>query len=117
MLESKLRTLLKLRSMTPAQLGRAAGISRTTMSRIIHGHIPSDETLNRIAVVLEVSPGYLRGGYTMPVHLTEEDVLFFADLRNLPYIKLVCEAAEKGVTVEEIRGLVEIILAYPGNNT
>jgi len=51
----KIRGLLKLRGLTPAQLGHVAGLSRSTMSRIMHGHIPSDETLNWIAEALEVS--------------------------------------------------------------
>ena len=102
------------RGMTPAQLGRAACLSRPTMSRVMHGHIPSDENLNRISIVLEVSPGYLRGGYVMPEHLTEDDILFFADLRNIPYLKLVKEAAEKGLTPEDFKNIVDIIEKIPG---
>jgi len=78
----------------------------------MHGLVPSNETLNRIAAVLEVSPGYLRGGYTLPDWLTEEDVLTLADLRNLPYIRLVREAAERGVTEEEMKKLITIIQQY-----
>ncbi|MFZ5652681.1 MAG: helix-turn-helix domain-containing protein [Bacillota bacterium] len=109
MLSSKLRTILKLRSITPAQLGKAAGISRPTMSRIMRGHIPSGETLARIAEALEVSPGYLRGGYTLPAHLTEEDIMTLADLRCVPYLRLVREMAERGVTVGEMRELMNIM--------
>jgi glutaredoxin 2 len=70
--------------------------------------------LARFAAALEVSPGYLKGGYTMPAHLSEDDILLFADLRNLPYLKLVREIAERGVTAEELRKLVEIIEKNPG---
>lgn len=55
----------------------------------MNGHIPADDTLNRIAAVLEVAPGYLRGGYTLPKHLNEDDILLLADLRNVPYTKMV----------------------------
>lgn len=108
MLSSKLRTILKVRSMTPAKLGRAANISRPSMSRIMRGHIPSGETLARIAEALEVSPGYLRGGYTLPAHLTEEDIMTLADMRCVPYLRLVRELAERGVTAGELRELIQI---------
>ncbi|MFZ5596095.1 MAG: helix-turn-helix domain-containing protein [Bacillota bacterium] len=104
----KLRLLLKIRSITPTQLGRAAGLSRATMSRIMRGHIPSDQTLARIAEVLEVSPGYLRGEGQLPAHLTEEDVLTLADMRCLPYLRLVRELAERGVAAGELRELIQI---------
>lgn len=57
----------------------------------MRGHVPAEETLNRIAAVLEVAPDYLRGGYAIPAHLAEDDVLFLADFRNVPYIKMVRE--------------------------
>lgn len=111
-LTQKLGVLLKLRNITSAQLGRAANLSRPTMSRIMRGHVTSDESLNRIAAVLEVSPGYLRGGYQLPTHLTEGDVLALADLRNMPLLQLVREAAERGVAVVEIKKLMEIMKQY-----
>lgn len=109
----KIRALLKLRGMTPAQLTRAANLFRSTMSRIMRGHIPSEETMNRIAEALEVSPGYLRGGYKLPDWLGEEDILTLADRRNLPYLRLVREAAEKGLTPEDMRYLMEVIETVP----
>lgn len=83
-LSEKIRALLKLRCLTPAQLTRDAGLSRPTMSRIMRSHVPAEDTLNRIAAVLEVAPDYLRGGYAIPAHLAEDkdDVLFLADFRN-----------------------------------
>jgi len=71
--------------------------------------MPADDTINRIAAVLEVAPGYLKGGYTMPAHLTEDDILFFADFRNVQYIKMVRESAEKGITAEDLRKLIGVI--------
>ncbi len=109
----KIRGLLKLRGLTPAQLGHVAGLSRSTMSRIMHGHIPSDETLNWIAEALEVSPGYLRGGCQLPDWMAEGDDLTLADRRNLPYLRLVREAAEKGLTPEDMRYLMEVIETVP----
>lgn len=112
-LTQKLGVLLKLRNITPAQLTRTANLSRPTMSRIMHGHVPSDESLNRIAEALEVSSGYLRGGYALPAHLTEEDVLTLADRRNLPYLRLVREAAGKWITPEDLRIIIEVIERHP----
>jgi len=109
-LSEKLINLLELRSMTPAQLGHSANLSRSTMSRIMRGHMPSDETLRRIAEALEVSPGYLRGGYRLPAHLTEEDVLTLADRRNIDYLRLVREAAERGLTAGDLHNLMGILL-------
>lgn len=110
----KIRLLFKKRGMTPGQLTRAAGVSRATMSRIMRDHMPSDETLKRIAAVLEVSPEYLRGGYTLPVHLTEDDILTLADTRNLTFLRLVREAADRGLCPEDLRKLIDIIERHPG---
>lgn len=108
-LSDKIKRLLTLRGMTNGQLTRAAGISRATMSRIMKGnHQLAEETLQKIANVLEVSPAYLRGGYVLPPHLTEEDILFLADLRNIPYLILVSDAARKGLTLEDLRELTDI---------
>ncbi|MCL6479873.1 MAG: hypothetical protein K6T65_15995 [Peptococcaceae bacterium] len=79
------------------------------MSRIMAGHIPAPETLSRIAEALEVSPGYLRGGYQLPAWLMEEDIMFLADRQNLPLLWVVREAWERGVTVGELRRLVDIM--------
>lgn len=108
-ISEKIRALLQLRGLTPAQLRAATGISRATMSRIMQRHTPAPATLERIAAVLEVSPGYLRGEYQLPAWLTEEDILFLADMRNLPYIKMVRELAVKGLTAEELRKLLDIL--------
>lgn len=112
-LSEKIKRLLALRKMTANQLGKAAGISRATMSRIMNNenHRLADHTIEKIADILEVSVGYIRGGYVMPPHLTEDDVLFFSDLRNVPYIKLVKGFADRGVSAEDLRKLVDIILS------
>jgi|AutmiccBRH37_all_1029493.scaffolds.fasta_scaffold00360_48 transcriptional regulator with XRE-family HTH domain len=112
-IDEKIRGVLNRRGMTPAQLGRIAGLSRPTMSRIMRGHIPSEDTLARIASVLEVTPGYLRGGYTLTTHLTGEDLLTLADLRCLPYLRLVRGLAENGVTAEDLRKLIDILEKAP----
>lgn len=109
-ISSKLNILLKRRNLTPSELTKAANLSRATMSRIMRGHMPAEDTLSRIAAVLEVSPGYLKGGYTLPVHLTEEDVLTLADLRNLTFLRMVREAAERGLTAGDLRNLMGILL-------
>lgn len=113
-LDIKIRHLLKSRGLTTAQLRRAAGISRATMHRILHGQVPADSTLTRIAEVLEVSPGYLRGGYQLPAWLTEEDVLTLADLRNIPLLLLVRETAGRGVTAAELQKIIDLIEKNPG---
>lgn len=112
-LSEKIRTLLKLRNYTSAKLGKAANISRSTMSRIMRDHIPSDDTLIQIATVMEVSPGYLRRDYTLPEWLTEEDILTLADLRNLPYLRFILEAAEKGLTPEDLKNIIKAISYTP----
>lgn len=83
------------------------------MSRIMNNenHRLADDTIEKIAAILEVSAGYIRGGYVMPCHLTEDDVLFFADFRNVPYIKMIKGFADQGVSAEDLRQLVDIILS------
>lgn len=91
---------------------RAAGMSRATMSRIMSDeHQPNQSTLQKIADELEVSPAFLRGGYVLPAHLTEDDILFLADMRNIEYLKIVSEAARKGLSAEDLRKLIDIISA------
>lgn len=106
----KIKRLLALRNMTTGQLTRTAGISRATMSRIMKDdHRLADDTLEKIAAVLDVSVVYLRGGYVLPPHLTEDDVLFLADMRNVPYLKLVREIARIGVSVKGLGKLTVIL--------
>ncbi|MHB8918796.1 MAG: helix-turn-helix domain-containing protein [Desulfocucumaceae bacterium] len=112
MMGAKIKALLKLRSLSSVQLRTATGLSRATLSRIMHGHTPAPATLARIAAVLEVSLGYLKGGYTMPEHLREDDILFLADMRNVPLLRLVREAAEKGINADDFRKLIDIAVEY-----
>jgi|GEM_PF-1408500 len=115
----KILELTGIRRMTPAELRAAAGISRATMSRLMNqkeGYLPSEATLKKIASVLEVNPLYLKEdnvigpGEIFP-YLTEDDLKFFMDLRNLPFIKLSREMADKGVSPGEMRKLVEILIS------
>ncbi len=115
----KILELTRLRKMTLAELRRAADISRATMSRLINdpkGYTPSDHTVEKIAAVLEVNPLYLKddnviGPEEIFPYLTGDDLKFFMDLKNLPFIKLTKEAAEKGISPEDLKKLVEILLA------
>jgi len=75
----------------------------------MRGHVPADSTLIRIAEVLEVSPGYLRGGYYLPGWLSEQDIMFFVDRRNVELLQMVREAAIRGVSPEDFKKLLEII--------
>lgn len=115
----KILDLVKLREISLAGLRREAGISRATMSRLVNdqeGYSPSDGTIGKIAAVLEINPLYLKDenvigpGEIFP-YLTEEDLKFFMDLKNLPFIKLTKEMAEKRISPEDMRKLVEILLS------
>lgn len=113
-LAEKIRRLLTIRGMTAGQLARSTGISRATMSRVMkkdHDHRISEGNLLKIANALDVSPLYLRGGYRVPGHISEEDILFLADLRNKRYIKLVSEIARKGITAEDLKILINILIS------
>lgn len=117
--KDKILELLKLRKMTLAELRKEAGISRATMSRLMNdpkGYMPSDRTVKKIAEVLEINPLYLMdenvvGPEEFFPYLTEDDLRFFMDLKNLPFIKLTKEAAEKGITPEDMKKLVDILLS------
>lgn len=115
----KLLELTRLRKISLPELRRAAGISRATMSRLMNdpeGYVPSEHTIKKIAGVLEVNPLYLKdenvvGPEEIFPYLTDDDLKFFMDLRNLPFIKLTKEMAEKGITPEEMKKLAEILLS------
>lgn len=108
-LSKKVRAILLLRGMTPAHLRQAAGISPATWSRIMSDKLPADRTIIRIAAALSVSPVYLRGGYHLPKHLTEDDILFFADYENIKYLKMIKECVDKGLSYDDIKKLIDII--------
>lgn len=115
----KILELLKLRKMTLSDLRKKACISRATMSRLMNdpkGYAPSDQTVKKIADVLEVNPLYLKdeniiGPEEIFPYLTEDDLRFFMDLKNLPFIKLTKEVAEKGISPEDMKKLVDILLS------
>lgn len=115
----KILELLKLRKMTMADLRKEAGVSRATMSRLMNdpkGYAPSDHTIKKIAEVLEINPLYLKdenviGPEEIFPYLTQDDLRFFMDLKNLPFIKLTKEIADKGISPEDMKKLVEILLA------
>lgn len=106
----KISVLLKKREMTHGDLTRAADLSRSTMCRVMKAdHVLSEDTILKIANALNVTPGYLRGDYAMPSHLTEDDIAFLVDLRNTPYLKLVKELVDKGLTVQDLQSLIRIL--------
>ncbi|MFZ5631971.1 MAG: helix-turn-helix domain-containing protein [Bacillota bacterium] len=117
--KDKILDLLKLRRMSLADLRREAGVSRATMSRLMNspgGYAPSEDTIKKVAAVLEVNPLYLKdenviGPEEIFPYLTEDDIKFFMDLKNLPFIKLTKEMAEKGISAEDMKKLVDILLA------
>lgn len=117
--KDKIAELIKLRNMTLGELRKAAGLSRATMSRLLNepdGYSPSEETIKKIAAVLEINPLYLKdedviGPEEIFPYLTEDDLKFFMDLRNLPFIKLTKQMAEKGISPEDMRKLVDILLS------
>ncbi|MFZ5652045.1 MAG: helix-turn-helix domain-containing protein [Bacillota bacterium] len=117
--KDKILEILKIRNMTLGSLRRSAGLSRATMSRLMNspgGYTPSKETLEKIAAVLEVNPLYLKdedvvGPAEIFPYLTEDDIKFFMDLKNLPFIKLSREMALKGLSPEDMRKLAEILLS------
>lgn len=117
--KDKILEILKIRNMKLGSLRRSAGLSRATMSRLMNspdGYAPSKETLEKIAAVLEINPLYLKDkdvvgpGEIFP-YLTEDDIRFFMDLKNLPFIKLSREMAQKGLNPEDMRKLAEILLS------
>lgn len=115
----KILELLKLRKMTLSELRRKAGVSRATMSRMMNipqGYSPSEDTIGKVAAVLEVNPLYLKednviGPEEIFPYLTADDIKFFMDLKNLPFIKMTKEMAEKGISPEEMKKLVDILLS------
>jgi len=115
----KILELLKYRNLTLGDVRKAAGLSRATMSRLMKspdGYAPSEDTLKKIALVLEVNPLYLKdenvvGPEEIFPYLTEDDIQFFMDLKNLPFIKLTKEIAAEGISPDDMRKLVQILLS------
>jgi len=85
-LAEKIRRFLAIRGITAGQLVKATGLSRATMSRVMkkgQDHRISKSNLLKIANALDVSLFYLRGDYRVPGHISKDDILFLADLRNV----------------------------------
>lgn len=59
-----------------------------------------------------MSSGYLRDDYQLSAWLTETDILFLAEKRNVPLLQIVREFAEEGLTAEDLGKLIDIITAH-----
>lgn len=113
MIDQKIRVLLKKKGLSPTQLRMITGLSRSTISRLMAGHIPSDKNLSLIADALDISPGYLRGNYKIPDWLSEEDVLFLSNRKNSLYLHLIRESVGRGLTLGDFEKLIQIIINTP----
>lgn len=105
--------LLRKKGISPKQLRMITGLSRATISRLMAGHMPSNKNLSLIADALDVSPGYLRGNYKIPEWLSEDDILFLVDQKNSIFLQLIRESVERGLTIDDLEKLIQIIINNP----
>jgi len=85
-----LHALLDTNKMTPYRLGELSGISRSNLSKLLHGNNqPSMDTLERVARALEMKPSQLLEyiekyeGFTLERRLMRD----IDGLRNHPLLK------------------------------
>ena len=112
----KIKELLEVRDITPAELSRRSHISTGLLADYINNRRTgmTVATLQRLAKALGIHPAYFieddtLGPADIMPHLTDEERSFVLSKDNLPWLKLSKEAFEKGLTPEKIRQIINIM--------
>lgn len=114
-LGSKLRTLRVVREISSSELSRRSGVSQSRISEIENGHgDPSLSTLRKLATVLRVAPAVLLESdvatpFDILDHIPEDLREWMLRQKNLPWIRLNKKAAERGLTPEQVDGLINML--------
>lgn len=109
---NKMRELRKERRLTMKELGKAVGVSESTISLYETGkHEPDLETMKRIADVLEVTIDELIGRPTPEI---EEDSWSLRErLRRDPDYRMLFDAADRA-SPEHLRAAAAMLKALEG---
>ncbi len=114
----KLKELIEIRDITQLELAQRSGLTPALISMLLNGK-SKDIMLNTaksLAVALGVHPAYfiideVLGPADILPHMTEEQKDFVLKSDSLPWIKLSQEAAEKGVSPETVKKVIELIVS------
>ena len=111
---NRFNELLKEHNVTAYQVGKATGISTSTLSEWKNGkYTPKMDKVQKIADYFNVSVDYLLGNEkTSPVDLTEDDELniYLEELKNRKEMRMLFKLAS-GATKEDVEKAVAIIEA------
>ena len=111
---NRFNELLKERNVTAYQVGKATGISTSTLSEWKNGkYTPKMDKVQKIAEYFNVSVDYLLGNEkTSPAELTEDDELniYLEELKNRKEMRMLFKLAS-GATKEDVEKAVAIIEA------
>lgn len=111
---NRFNELLKEHNVTAYQVGKATGISTSTLSEWKNGkYTPKMDKVQKIADYFNVSVDYLLGNEkTSPVDLTEDEELniYLEELKNRKEMRMLFKLAS-GATKEDVEKAVAIIEA------
>lgn len=116
-LGDKIKELLQLNDdMKQKELSILSGVSQAVISDLVKNKTENAQldTIQRLAKALKVHPAYFietdtLGPADIIYHLTEEDRDFILQSDSLPWLKLSRDAAQKGVSPETVKKVIDII--------
>jgi transcriptional regulator with XRE-family HTH domain len=109
---NKMRELRKKKKLTMKELGKAVGVSESTISLYENGkHEPDLVTIKRIADILETSLDELTGRYEPDEQLNDNEAWAFRErYRRDPSYRLLFDAANKA-TPESLKAAAAVLMA------
>ena len=114
-LASKLRTIRAVREMSTTELSKLSGVSQSRISQLENGSgDPSLSSLRKLAKALRVAPAvFLEADAATPFdildHIPEDLREWMLSQKNLPWARLNKKAAERGLTPEQVEGLINML--------
>jgi transcriptional regulator with XRE-family HTH domain len=114
---NKMRELRKKKKLTMKELGKAVGVSESTISLYENGkHEPDLVTIKRIADILETSLDELTGRYEPDEQLNDNEAWAFRErYRRDPAYRLLFDAAENA-RPEHLRAAAAVLKSLENNN-
>ena len=117
MIKDRLKEMLELRGISPAELSRKAKLSPGLISEIINGRNkkPSLTSLEKISEALGIGINFFLeedviGPTQILSHLTKDEIKFVMNENHTPFIELTKKAVENGVTEEQFKYLLKALV-------
>lgn len=112
MFSYKLKELMELKDVSPADLSKATGISETTFSAWIKGRSgdPKLSTIDKLAKALEVSPEYFFDANFSDIlsHLSKEEKKLVLSKEFSPWMKGIKQAMDNNISPDIFDAIIKL---------